>query len=121
MTLYEYLHRASEDTPIWLDQFGEEDSFSAQQFFASRVVFYPGSGTDGHPVKLFGSTHSAHCFVYADYGVSRPVLEEELGHPTHHFQGYHSLRLWCWYWSRFGHHRHWVRQASDIQGNRASG
>ena len=91
MTLCEYLRALREDIPAWLDQFHEGDPFSRQEFFGSRVVYYPGSGIDGHPVKLFGSTHSAHCFVYADYGVTRPALEAELGHPQHGFLGYHTL------------------------------
>lgn len=91
MTLYEYLRGLREDLPAWLDEFQEGDLFSRQEFFGSRVVYYPGSGTDGHPVKLFGSTQTSHCFVYADYGVTRPALEAELGHPQHGFLGYHTL------------------------------
>jgi hypothetical protein len=91
MTLHEYLRELREDTPAWLDKFEGGDPFPRQKFFGSRVAYYPGSGTDGHPVKLFGSTHSAHCFVYADYGVTRPSLEGELGHPQHRFLGYHTL------------------------------
>lgn len=91
MTLYEYLRGLRDDVPAWLDQFRTGDAFSRQAFFGSRVVYYPGSGTDGHPVKVFGSTHSAHCFVYADYGVTQAALEANLGHPRHGFRGYHSL------------------------------
>lgn len=95
MTLYEYLRRTlREDIPAWLDGFRNGDHFSRQQFFESRVVYYPGSGTDGHPVKVFGSTCSAHCFVYVDYGVPQSALEAELEHPRHRFRGYHtSARL----------------------------
>lgn len=91
MTPYEYLRGLQEGVPAWLDQFKAGDRFPRRRFFGSRIVFYPGSGTDGHPVKLFGSTHSAHCFVYADYGVPQTVLEAELGDTGHHFLGYHSL------------------------------
>lgn len=91
MTLYEYLRGLREDIPAWLDNFQDGGPFSRQEFFGSRVVYYPGSGTDGHPVKLFGSTHSAHCFVYADYGVPRSALEAELGHPKYGFRGDHTL------------------------------
>jgi hypothetical protein len=91
MTLYEYLQRQGEHLPGRLAQLKPGDPFSRDQFFASRVVFYPGSGTDGHPVKLFGSTHSAHSFVYADYGKTQPVLEAKLGHHQHGFRGYHAL------------------------------
>jgi hypothetical protein len=77
--------------PGWLERFNPGAAFGREQFFASRVVYYPGSGTDRQPVKLFGSTHSAHCFVYADYGVDRPTVEAELEHPGHRFRGYHTV------------------------------
>lgn len=89
MTMYEYLRGLRDDVPTWLDQFKRGDAFSHQAFFGSRVVYYPGSGTDGHPVKVFGSTHSAHHFVYADYGVTQETVEAELR--NHGFQGYHTL------------------------------
>lgn len=91
MTLYEYLHQQQEDLPSWLDRFNPGDPFPREQFFASRVVYYPGSGIDGHPVKLFGGSHSAHCFVYADYGVNQDELEQQLEDPQHGFRGYHTL------------------------------
>lgn len=91
MTVYEYLRGLRENTPAWLDQFRDGDAFSRQAFFETRVVYYPGSGTDGHPVKVFGSTHSAHCFVYADYGLTQADVEAELGHARHGFRGYHTL------------------------------
>lgn len=91
MTIYEYLQRRPEEIPAWLDQFREGDGLSHEQFFDSRVVYYPGAGTDGHPVKVFGSTHSAHSFVYADFGVAQGSLEAELGHPRNGFRGYHTL------------------------------
>lgn len=91
MTLYEYLHHHREDLPVWLARFKSGDPFPREQFFASRVVYYPGAGTDGHPVKLFGASHCAHCFVYADYGVTQPRLETELADPRHGFRGYHCL------------------------------
>lgn len=91
MTLYEYLRGQREDIPAWLNQFTDGDPFPPEAFFGSRVVYYPGSGTDGHPVKVFGSTHSAHTFVYADYGVTQNALEEELGDPRYGFHGYHRL------------------------------
>lgn len=90
-TLYEYLHQQHEDLPSWLGRFNPGDPFPREQFFGSRVVYYPGSGTDGHPVKVFGSTHSAHCFVYADYGVTQTALERGLGDPRYGFRGYHRL------------------------------
>lgn len=91
MTLYDCLRQQREDPPAWLGRFRSGDPFPREQFVASRVVYYPGAGTDGHPVKVFGSTHSAHCFVYADYGVTQTALEEKLGDPRFRFRGYHSL------------------------------
>lgn len=91
MTLYEYLSCRAEDSPVWLGNFHCGDPFPREQFFASRVVYYPGSGTDGHPVKLFGSTHSAHCFVYADYGLSQQRLESTLADCRLGFRGYHTF------------------------------
>ena len=91
MTLYEYLRQEAEDIPLWLAKFRDGDGFSHRDFFNSRVVYYPGSGIDGHPVKVFGSTHSAHCFVYADYIITQDALENELQHPKERFLGYHTL------------------------------
>lgn len=91
MNLYEYLRGQSEEMPDWLDQFEPGVPFSRKQFFGSRVVYYPGAGTDGHPVKLFGSTHSAHSFVYADYHITQADVEVELGNPRYSFRGYHTL------------------------------
>jgi hypothetical protein len=91
MTLYQYLLGHPEELPEWLAQFNPGDPFPREQFFASRVVYYPGSGTDGHPVQLFGSTHCAHCFVYADYDVTQDALEKQLADPRLGFRGYHSL------------------------------
>ena len=62
-----------------------------EHFFGSRTVFYPGSGLDGHPVELFGSAHACHCFVHADYMVTREELHEELRSPG--FRGYRIAAL----------------------------
>jgi hypothetical protein len=89
MSPYEYLQNESEPIPRWLEEFNKGDAFSRDDFFASRIVYYPGSGFDGQPVKLFGSTHSAHCFVFADYGITRAELEAEL--EGNGFHRYHTL------------------------------
>ena len=91
MTLHEYLRRMPEPVPSWLDDFTNGDAFGRQQIFASRIVYYPGSGTDGHPVKLFGSTHCAHSFVYADYAMIQATIEAELEDAVRRFRGYHTL------------------------------
>jgi len=82
---------AKEHLPRWLLDWVPERSIEMADFFASRVVFYPGSGTDGQPVKYFGSLHAAHCFVFADYGLTRDQLIRELGEMGGHpFAGYGS-------------------------------
>jgi hypothetical protein len=92
MTLHDYLRtHASESMPAWLAQHRLGDRFDRKEFFGSHVVFYPGSATDGHPVALFGSTHSAHTFVYTDYGVSAKHVRQELAPTGHPFSGYHTL------------------------------
>jgi hypothetical protein len=70
-----YLRQLKEETPDWLrnKQPGVKPNIS--DFFASRVVYYPGAYDDGHPVALFNSTHSAHCFVYVDYFFERDELD----------------------------------------------
>jgi hypothetical protein len=58
MNLYDYLRNLRDEMPPWIERFGGGDRFSRQEFFGSRVVYYPGSGADGHPVKLFGFTYN---------------------------------------------------------------
>ena len=90
-TLSDFLRGMCEQVPAWLENYKSGDAFGREQLFASRVVYYPGSATDGQPVRLFGSTHNAHMFVYVDYGLAQSCLEAELAHPTHRFRGYHTL------------------------------
>jgi hypothetical protein len=86
-----YLENRSEPTPTWLNDFSRESQFVATEFFNSRIVYYPGSGFDGQPVEMFGSTHSAHCFVYADYGVQQDAIRNQLNDPRHGFRGYETF------------------------------
>lgn len=76
--------------PLWLHDWGPGRPVHVEDFFASRVVFYPGSGTDGQPVQFFGSRHAAHCFVFADYGITMDHVLRELGEAGHPFAGYQS-------------------------------
>ncbi len=61
----------NEHLPQWLSKCRPSRRIAMADFLASRVVFYPGSGTDGQPVEFFGSRHAAHCFVLADYGITK--------------------------------------------------
>jgi len=94
MDLRDYLsanHR--EDTPRWLTQLAPGQLPATRdilrEFFRSRIVFYPGSGSDGSAVKLFNESRSAHCFLYVDYGLERGQVEGYL--TTEGFRGYRSL------------------------------
>jgi len=89
--LHEFLSENAEDMPRWLSERAKGAGFVREEFFSSRIVYYPGNGTDGQPVRLFGSTGFAHCFICPDYGISRQELETELAHPRHGFKGYHSF------------------------------
>ncbi len=79
----------AEEMPLWLRLWKPSRQTSLPDFFGSRVVYYPGSGTDGQPVEFFGSRHAAHCFVFVDYGIPRSIVERELN--EHPFEGYRSI------------------------------
>lgn len=91
MKTTEFLHTLSEPMPDWLKSLKPGEPASINQFFGSRLVYYPGSGHDGQPVALFGASHAAHCFVYADYGVSRSEVERDLNSRSDSFSGYRTL------------------------------
>ena len=74
MTPETILKSHSQSVPEWLASWKTGDGFPRSDFLASRVVIYPGSGSDGHAFRTFGASHSAHCFIYPDYGVSRETL-----------------------------------------------
>ena len=58
-------------TPSWLKNFKPYRPFPVKKFLDSRVVYYPASGVDFHPVEVFGSGGAASCFVMADYAISK--------------------------------------------------
>lgn len=84
--MIEYLKRLKEETPAWLRNHLPGVKPLIADFFASRVVYYPGAYFDGQPVQLFNSTHSAHCFVYVDYCVEKSELLDTF--QNHGFRGY---------------------------------
>ena len=92
---YELLRAESEPTPDWLMAHAANQPFPRQAFFSSRVIYYPGSAADGHPLKLFGGTHAAHCFVFVDCGLSKDFFEEQLADSEHagHPRGYRALAV----------------------------
>lgn len=86
-TIVEVLRRDPEPLPEWLAS-QSPPTFDRETFFASRTVYYPGSGDDGQPVKLCALSHAAHCFVYVDQAISRDTLFERLQDREHGFRGY---------------------------------
>jgi hypothetical protein len=84
------LSKSPERLPDWLANYKPGDKPPRREIlFSSRIVFYPGAGFDGHPVKLFASAHAAHVFVYVDYGITKDEILSQLdeNHPGH-FRGY---------------------------------
>ncbi|MYB34117.1 MAG: hypothetical protein F4X92_03110 [Gammaproteobacteria bacterium] len=79
LELVDVLREEQEQMPEWLEDppFG----FNRKDFFRNRTLFYPGSGGDGHPVKLCARSNAAHTFIYVDYGVSRDNIQEWLEGP----------------------------------------
>ena len=80
----------SEEMPGWLRDYTKGSGFNRDDFFGSRLVYYPGYFDDGQPVKLFGGGHAAHVFVYVDYGVTREDLIERLESEQQRFKGYQT-------------------------------
>ena len=74
MEMFEHLSQYGEPIPQWL----AGDAFSLSSFFKSRTVVYPGAGSDGHAIKIFNRSHSAHCFVYIDQDYRAEQICEEL-------------------------------------------
>ncbi|MEI7946519.1 MAG: hypothetical protein WCJ02_07475 [bacterium] len=94
-TPLEVLSRDAEPVPGWLANYQAGAPFPRETFFLSRILYYPGSETDGHPLCVFGKSHAVHCFVYADNAFSKVDLERQLkdfGDPGHPL-GYRLLSL----------------------------
>jgi len=68
MTQIEYLKKKyAEATPAWLKSYSKGQAAPLAEFLHSRIVYYPGSAWDWHPIEVFGGSCSAHCFIYVDY------------------------------------------------------
>ena len=89
MTTKEYLEQYREDVPEWLKEYRRGGSRPLADFLRSRIVYYPGARMDSDPVEVFGASHSAHCFIYADYMLAKEELLEELH--ANGFWGYDVL------------------------------
>ena len=87
LTIVDVLQRNPEPLPEWLNA-DNPPRFDRTTFFASRTVYYPGSGDDGQPVKFCTLSRAAHTFIYVDQGVPRKTLAERLEDPGQGFKGY---------------------------------
>ena len=85
----EFLRQLNELMPVWLEQFNPGEAFTEQFCVPHPLLSWRGHRRTAR--EALGSTRSAHCFVYADYGVDRAAVEAELEHPEHRFWGYHTL------------------------------
>lgn len=90
-TCENYLQSIQEPTPDWLKKFTPPGQMVWDDFFSSRVVYYPGWGSDGEAIRLFASSKSAHCFVYVDYATEEYLLEYELDREGGALRGYQSI------------------------------
>ena len=90
-TIEGMLGRDPEPLPEWLDG-TDPPRFDRGAFFASRTVYYPGSGEDGQPLRLCNRSRSAHCFVYVDHGdeYGQDAFGQGLLVPKHDPSGYRS-------------------------------
>ena len=86
-TIVDILSRDPEPLPEWLDS-DSIPTFDREKFFASRTVYYPGSGNDGQPVKFCALSRAAHTFVFVDRGVDRETIVKRLNDPKEGFLGY---------------------------------
>lgn len=89
ITPREYLSKFAEKMPCWLANYKQGNRVDASDFLKSRTVFYPGAGGDGHPFTVFAASHAAHCFVYADYGMTKESILASLAPDSaHRLRGY---------------------------------
>lgn len=67
-----------EQLPDWLQNFSP--SFNREDFFDPRyrTLYYPGSGFDGHPIRVCSRARAVHTFVYVDDGVTAEKIVSRL-------------------------------------------
>lgn len=85
----DYLKRRSEKLPSWLAEHKVGDEVNIQDFLHSRILYYPGAGSDGNPVRTLASSHCTHCFIYVDYAISKEERLELIKNPG--FRGYSMI------------------------------
>lgn len=93
MLFSEFMLDKRQPIPEWLERFPDNPNSSPRDLLRnllnSRLVYYPGSGTDGRPIAEFNIAHAASCFIYVDYLLDRKQLLDEL--EQHSILGYRSI------------------------------
>lgn len=87
ISMIEYFSENREPMPAWLENFEVGQKVRISDLFTSRIVYNPGAGFEGAPIKTFNASHSAHTFVYVDYGFNKETVDSELSDDA--FRGYH--------------------------------
>ena len=83
MKMVEYLkENCREPVPEWLLAYKPGQPLPLRQFLQSRTGFYPGAGNDGQLFRVFGKSHSVHCFILVDYMVSEEAVQESIHRPA---------------------------------------
>ena len=90
MKLQEYLlgQQTQHTLPLWLKDYCPDDEITWFDVLKSPHVFYPGSGFDGQPIKLFNQSHFVHVYIYVDYMVTKEAIQEDIVK-----RGYKGYRL----------------------------
>ena len=91
MKITEFLQNERTPFPLprWLENWSNSSSFDVDAFLSSNVVFYPGGGRDGQPIRLFNEGCNVSCFLYADSGYNLRNVDQEFS--VHPLKGYNLL------------------------------
>ena len=90
MEMVEYLRKHyMEPMPKWLENFQPGQPIDINEVLKSRIVYYPGAGEDGQPVKTCMKSSSAHVFIYVDYWFTPMIITKLLKYSG--FLGYHEI------------------------------
>ena len=84
--MQDYLKQFNENVPDWLVNHRKGEKINISDVLQTRMVYYPGAGSDGQPVHTFVQSHAAHLFIYVDYRLSKDNIQQEL--EQNGFRGY---------------------------------
>lgn len=89
---YLTLENEKESMPQWLEEYKVgERNVDLREILSHRVLFYPGSGNDGQPIKAFNQSHAVHTYLYSDYLID---IDQAISlFKTHKIKGYKLFDL----------------------------